>query len=285
MLPQDIPRDKGLYIYKSGGSVGAPTPTFITALDREIESEAFKRGFEYEGLKAGDRVLTTYNPSHKGGEEIKEALVRLGASCMLRRTTDSPKEVIESIVDYDVNILLTSQGPVVEGDQQQKGGGASLLQLIEAGQNVLEEKIEILFLGGYRLVPEAISWAEANEKPLVSLLGSSEAIPQATNRFISGKDTRCRYNNLHVMNGPHYIEVLKEEDGMLVPAKKGELGILAYTTVAREGTIYLRYLPGDQARVLANEGECDCGLKSEIITDVSRIDIPDDVIKSGCCIG
>lgn len=285
MLPTDISKDRGMHVFKSGGSVGSPTPTFITNLDREIESEAFKRGFEYEGLKAGDKVLTTYNPTHKGGEEIKEALVRMGATCMLRRTTDDPAEIIRAIEKYEINVLLTSQGPVREGDEQQKGGGVNLLQLIEAGQDVLEEQIDILFLGGYRLIPEAINWAEAHNKPLVTLLGSSEAIPQATDRYLPNKKTLCRHNNLHVLNGPHYIEIVKDEDGILVPVKKGETGILAYTSVAREGTIYVRYFPGDQATLYADEGECNCGLNSQIINNVSRIDIPDDVIQTGCCIG
>lgn len=284
MLPNDI-SSKGIFVYKSGGSVGAPTPTFITARDREIESEAFKRGFEYEGLKPGDRVLTTYNPSHKGGEEIKEALVKLGATCMLKRSTDDAREVVNAIKNYKINVLLTTQGPLTEGDQQQKGGGASLLDIIEVGQEVLENQIDLIFLGGYRLIPEAIAWAEAHDKPLVTLLGSSEAIPQATDRYIKDKETLCRHNNLHILNGPHYVEVLKEEEGILVPVKKNETGILAYTTVAREGTIYLRYFPGDQARLHAHDGDCKCGLRSNIINDVSRIDIPDDVVRVGCCIG
>lgn len=285
MLPSDISNDRGIHVFKSGGSVGAPTPTFITNRDREIESEAFKRGFEYEGLKMGDRALTTYNPTHKGGEEIKEALVRMGATCMLRRTTDNPAEIIRAIEKYGINVLLTSQGPINEADEEQKGGGVNLLQLIEAGQDVLENKIDILFLGGYKLVPEAISWAEAHGIPLVTLLGSSEAIPQATDRYITGKKSLCRHNNLHVLNGPHYMEVVKDEEGVLVPVKKGETGILAYTTVAREGTIYIRYFPGDQATLYAEEGECNCGLNSQIINNVSRIDIPEDIIQTGCCIG
>lgn len=283
MLPDDV--KTGVCVYKSGGTKGVPTPTFITSLDREIESNAFKRGCEYEGMKAGDVSLSTYNPTHKGGEEIKEMLVKLGMVYIPRRTTDTVQDVIQTIKDYNVNVLFTVQGPVQEGDKQEKGPGITLLKLIDVGEEILKENIKILFLGGYRLIPEAINWAESNEIPLVTLLGSSEAIPQATCTNISPANRVCKHNNLHVLNGPHYIEILKEEDGVLVPTKNDEEGMLAYTTVARQGTIYIRYLPGDSALRLKGQGECTCGLKSEIITDVGRMSMPEEVVETGCCIG
>ena len=282
MLPKDVASP--CFVYKSGGTRGVPTPTFITKKDREIESWGFARGFEYEGMERGDVALTTYNPTHKGGEEIKEGFEKVGMMAILRRTTDSAKETIETMESYGVNVLLTVQGPVNEHESQQKGPGINLLSLIEHGQETLE-KLKVLFLGGYKLIPEALAWSEAHNIPLVTLLGSSEAIPQATNTNFGPKDRTCVGNNLHVLNGPHYIEVLKEESGILVPVKKNEEGILAYTTIAREGTIYMRYLPGDSAKIIKNEGECSCGLKTDIITDVSRIDIPEDVLQTGCCIG
>lgn len=284
MLPKDT-KDP-VYIFKSGGTKGVATPTMITALDREIESEGFARGYRYEGMNAGDIALTTYNPTHKGGECIKEAFIKNGMNYVPRQSTDTAEDVIETIKSYNVNVLLTVQGPLDNGDQEEKGGGAlDLMNLIEVGEDVLEKNIDIIFLGGYKLIDEAIAWAESINKPLVSLLGSSEAIPQATNTGFGPKNRICKYNNLHLLHGPHYIEVLKDESGVLVPVKKGESGLLAYTTVARQGTIYLRYFPGDEATILAKETECNCGIKSEIITNVNRIDHPEDVVSTGCCIG
>lgn len=283
MLPKDVTH--GAYVFKSGGTRGVATPTFITKQDREIECEALKRSFEYGGLESGDRALTTYNPTHKGGEEIKETLLKLGITTISRRTNDTAKDVIKTIEDYDVNLLLAVQGEVNKGDKEQKGSGVSFLDLIKVGQDVIENKIKVLFLTGYQLIPEAIAWAETYNKFLFTVLGSSEAIPQATSTTIGPDNRLCRYNNLHVLNGPHFMEIVKKEDGVLVPVKKGETGILAYTTVAREGTLYIRYFPGDAATLLHNEKECSCGIQSEIWTGVHRIDIPDDVIKAGCCIG
>ena len=233
----------------------------------------------------GDIAFTTYNPTHKGGEEIKEAFIINKMTYIPRRTTDNAKQVIKNIKRYNVNVLLTVQPPIVRGDKENKGAGVDFMSLVEAGQDVIEKQIRIIFLGGYHLIDEAIAWAEAYNKELVTLLGSSEAIPQATNTGTGLKTRLCRHNNLHILNGPHYIEILKEESKVMVPVKKGETGILAYTTVAREGTIYLRYFPGDQATLIANYGECPCGIKSPIISNVRRVDHPEDVVSTGCCIG
>jgi len=236
------------------------------------------------GIKKGDVGLSTYNPTHKGGQWIQESFAKLGMRFIPRRTNDSAEETIETINHYNVNVLATVQGPIMEGDQTKKGGGVDFMSLVAAGQDVLEKNVNTLFITGYVLIPEVIAWAEAHGKKLATTLGSSEAIAQATST-IGPNDRLCKYNNMHVLNGPHYVEVVKEESGVMVPARKGEEGILVYTTLAREGTIYIRYAPGDSAKIVAGEGECVCGLRSELITDILRIDTPTDVIAAGCCIG
>ena len=204
---------------------------------------------------------------------------------MPRRLTDSVDEVIDTIKKYNINSLITTQGPIGDNDKIAKGGGINLLSLIESGHDVLEERIDKIVLGGYNIIDEIISWSKTYKKPLASLLGSSEAIPQAGSTLLPSADKFCNFNNLHLFNGPHYIEILKEEDNMLVPAKKGEKGLLVYTTIARQGTIYIRYAPGDEAKLTKNRSECNCGIKTEIISDIKRIDNPNDIISTGCCVG
>lgn len=280
LLPTDLKR--AATIYKSGGTRGVATPTFITAWDEEIESMALAKCFQYMKLSHDNVFLNTYNPTHKGGAEITKAMLSLGAKVVPRRTTDSAKEVVETIKNYKVTAIAAVQGPITEGDATKKGSGIDFLSLVEEGQDVLEDNLETLFITGYTLIPEIIAWAKTNDKKLATVLGSSEAIPQATSTI---PGDICKYNNLHILNGPHYVEVVKQESGELVPVKRGETGILLYTTIAREGTIYIRYAPGDSAKLVANEGECDCGIKTPIISEIKRIDIPEDTIAAGCVIG
>lgn len=280
MLPLDV--KNATVIYKSGGTRGSATPTFVTDWDELVESSALKKCFEYQEISSKDTVLNTYNPTHKGGRCITKAITMMGGRLIPRRTTESAKEVIETIEQYNINVLATVQGPITEGDKTKKGSGIDFLALVEAGQDTLEKKIDKLFITGYTLIPEVIAWAEANGKKLATALGSSEALPQATSTTLG---RICKHNNLHLINGPHYTEIVKQESGELVPVKRGETGILAYTTIAREGTIYIRYAPGDSARLVANPGECGCGIKTPIISEIKRIDIPEDTVATGCVIG
>lgn len=282
MKPEDV--QSACYVFKSGGTRGVATPTFITGRDRAIEAAGLKRCFAYMGITPASRVLSTYNPTHKGGELIKEALGLLGATFIPRRITDDPQETVRTIQMYGVDVVATVQGSLQEGDHTRKGGGVDFLSLVEHGQEVLEQQVRTLFITGYTLIPEVVNWTELYGKNLATTLGSSECIPQATST-VGMAERLCKYNNLHVLYGPHYIEVVKEESGTLVPAKAGEPGLLCYTTVAREGTIYIRYLPGDSAQVVGDAGTCPCGIRSEIITDIGRLDIPEDVVMAGCCIG
>lgn len=283
MAPKDV-KDP-FFIYKSGGTKGVATPTFLTNNDLDIESYTQIKGWKYVDVLPGDVVLSTYNPTHKGGEIIKRSAIYNGSTFITRRTTEDSKAVIETIKDYNVNVLMTVQPPLTKGDDVSKGGGVNFMSLIEAGQDVIETRIKTLFVTGYKLIDELVSWSEAYNKNLTTVLGSSEAIPQATSTAGGPTTKLCKYNNMHLMNGPHYIEILKEESKVMVPVKKGETGILAYSTLARDGTIYLRYFPGDQATLIAKHGECPCGLKTPIIGNIKRVDHPEDVISNGCCIG
>lgn len=272
------------FIYKSGGTRGVATPTFITALDREIESEGLARCFKHMGFNENSTALSMYNATHKGGELIKEACNKLGVTYLPKRTTDTAQDIINTIEEYDVNVLMSVQGPINDDDVTKKGGGLDFVSLVECGQDILEKKIENIFITGFVLIPEVVSWAEQFNKKLTTTLGSSEAIPQATSTAY-GTNTLCKNNYQHLMLGPHFIEVVKYESGAMVPVKKGEEGILVYTTIAREGTVYLRYSPGDSAKVVKDDNECSCGITSKIITDIGRIDVPEETIQTGCCIG
>lgn len=280
LMPKDI--KKPMYVYKSGGTKGVATPTFNTRDDLIREAHSLARAYYQQGLRPGDTAICTYNPTHKGGEVIKEASIISGINFIPRRTNESAKDLIKMIETYKVNLLLTAQGPIDKGDKDSKGGGIDFFSLVEEGQDIIEKYIKIVWLGGYKLIDEAIEWAKSFGKPLVCAYGACEAIANGTNSLVTDESFICKYNNLHLMYGPNYVEVVKYENGNVVSCKKGETGMVAITTVAREGTIYIRYLIGDQATIIANEGECPCGVKTKIISNLQRIDHPEDLIASGC---
>jgi phenylacetate-CoA ligase len=274
--------------FGSGGSQGKHTPTFVTLLDRSREIQGWRRGHDYHGLVPGDRALYTYNPTHKGGQWMQESLWAHGVDVYLRRPEEGPYQVLENLRDFQVNVLFTVQQPYEAMHHQGKAAGINLHSLTMASLEHPEyrgllipddqgrKQIEFVFLGGFEIVPYALELAEnyLNCTPIATLLGSSEAIPQAcsTNPSLTPGGL-CHYNHLHLLQGPHYMEVVKPAGDAWVPVEKGEEGLLVYTSWARDGTVWIRYAPGDVASRLLDEGECPCGILSPVISGVHRKDV------------
>jgi phenylacetate-CoA ligase len=294
---------KGAVIaFGSGGSMGRATPTFVTALDRAREAHAWRRGHNYHGLIPGDTVLYTYNTTHKGGQWMQESLILHGVDALLRRPEEGPEQVLRNLRDYRANALFTVQQPLDVMESQAKAAGINLHSLVMASLENPEyrgllvpdsaghKQVEFIFLGGFEIVPYALELAEEylEGTPTATLLGSSEAIPQAcsTNPVLTPTG-RCHHNSLHLLQGPHYVEVVESKDGQWLPVEKGEEGLLVYTSFARDGTIWIRYAPGDLATWLLNEGECPCGLYSPVITNVRRANPQEraELFLTGCAAG
>lgn len=289
-------------VFGSGGSLGRYTPTFVTWADRERETQGWRRGHAYHGLVPGDRALFTYNTTHKGGQWMQESLWAHGLDVHLRRPEEDARRVLENLRDYQVNVLFTVQQPHEAIQQEAKAAGLNLQSLIMASLENPDllgillpdregrQQIQFLFLGGFEIVPYAVELIEEylGCLPAATLLGSSEAIPQACSTHPGLTPAgRCHYNHLHLLQGPHFIEVVKPEGEAWVPVAPGEEGLLVYTSWARDGTIWLRYAPGDAATLVLEEGECPCGLFSPVIGGVHRIDSQErqDLLVAGCAAG
>jgi phenylacetate-CoA ligase len=300
MKPTDL--QVPVMTFLSGGTSGKASPTFVTSTDRAREIQAWRRGHAYHGLMPGDTALYTYNTTHKGGQWMQESLLLHGVTTLLRRPEEDPEAVLENLRDYGVNILFTVQQPVEVIESQTKAAGINLHTLVMASlenpqyrgllvpDRAGNRQVDFIFLGGFEIVPYALELAQEylGNAPVATLLGSSEAIPQAcsTNPTLTPGGL-CHFNNLHLLQAPHYLEVAAYQDGQWRPVRKGEEGVLLYTSWARDGTIWIRYAPGDLATKLLDENECPCGLYSPVIGSVRRANPKEraDLFVSGCAAG
>lgn len=292
----------GSVAFGSGGSLGTTTPTHVSLADRAREAQAWRRGHSYHGLVAGDRALYTYNTTHKGGQWMQESLLIHGVDALPRRPEEAALKVLHNMRAFKVNVLLTVQQPYEALQAQHKAAGINLHTLVMASlehpdtRGILlpdengRSQVEFIFLGGFPIVPYAQDLMDEYLRhiPVATLLGSSEAIPQAcsTNpRLTPG--AKCHHNHLHLLQSPHYVEVVKPSGEYWVPVEKGETGLLVYTSWARDGTIWIRYAPGDIATMTLNEGECTCGLTSPVVSGVQRRNPGDqeDLLLFGCAAG
>lgn len=298
------PDDRGgaMATFGSGGSLGMHTPTFITLADRARETQAWRRGHTYHGLVNGDRALYTYNTTHKGGQWMQESLWEHGVDVHLRRPEEGPEGVLDNLRAYGINVLFTVQQPYEAMQTQSKAAGINLHNLVVASLENPQyrgllipdddgyKQVEFIFLGGFEIVPYALELVHdyLAGTPVATLLGSSEAIPQAcsTNPVLTPAG-RCHYNQLHLLQGPHYVEVVKRAGEAWIPVEEGETGRLVYTSWARDGTLWIRYAPGDVATLLLREGACPCGLRSPIISNVHRaaVEEREALLYTGCAAG
>jgi phenylacetate-CoA ligase len=301
LRPTDL--TQAVMAFASGGSLGTATPTFVTLQDRSREIYAWRRGHAYHGLVPGDSALYTYNTTHKGGQWMQESLLAHGVQTHLRRPEDTARDILEAMRRHKVNVLFTVQQPLEAQQSQSKSAGINLHALIAASlenpdlSSILlpetnsEPQIKFIFLGGFPIVPYAMELIRdyLDNLPAATLLGSSEAIPQAcsTNPLLT-PGAPCHYNNLHLLQSPHYVEVVKPgKNDQWIPIERGETGLLVYTSWARDGTIWIRYAPGDIATLLLEEGDCSCGLQSPVITNVQRRNMQEraNLLEYGCAAG
>lgn len=270
-------------IFRSGGTTGTPMPTYITSEDIKLESSALAfRCFSYGNFKSGDRLFNTYNPSHKGGREIQEAAKILNMDVITRRPEDDIDKCIEIIENYNINCIAAVQPPLDNIDKTKKGNGVTFIDLFKKKHELFGEKgiIKSAFVTGYSIPDSIINMAKSVNLNLFTTYGCSEFIPLATSGIEYKKN--CNYNTQHILYGPHFTLIVKEENGKIIKVNESETGIVLVTTIGiiPGRTIYLNYALGDVAKLEKNN--CNCGKTTPLISSIKRTDSPGDIIGAGC---
>lgn len=280
--PKDIPDGMPVTPFYSGGTKGVMIPTWITTLDRQIETHAFAMLMRRGGIAPGSLVAQCYNMNgHKGGVEVVEALELLGTRPYPPKTQFRAPEIIKELKELQKpggqTVLITIPHPE-DGDKQQKGAGRSLGDFVEADAEFVAEKVDLVLLGGNRMTPRTLEWLDTPfAAPTFAIYGATEVLPLLYNYpHTTGGD--CTRNTMHLLNGPHLGEIVKYESGELVPVKTGERGMVAVTSVFRQGTPYVRFLIGDGA---TQAPFCQKHPGEEIWQDIWREDVPSDIL-AGC---
>jgi phenylacetate-CoA ligase len=93
--------------------------------------------------------------------------------------------------------------------------------------------------------------------PVYNLYGSTET---------SNMAAACRHGSLHVADRDYWIETLREDGA--TPARDGERGFAAITTLSHQGSPLLRYWNGDV--ISLHRSDCPCGRPGNIIRHYGR---------------
>lgn len=277
-------KEQACEVFRSSGSKGIPTPTYITTKDIRLESHALGfRCFVPGGFDDEDRLYSTYNLAHKGGRLIQLAGRCIGMEVIARRPEDNLEEVINMISTYKVNALAAVQPPITDDDFSAKGGGVTFLSLYKENFELFGENgiIKKAFITGFPIPESIVNLAKSINLKLFTTYGCTEFIPLATS---TTEGDKCLYNDQHILYGPHMITVVKESNGELENVAEGERGMVLVTTIGiTDGrTIYLNYALGDTAVLKYEAGKCSCGRTTPIISDIKRTDHPGELLGGGC---
>ena len=280
LLPHDV---HSAHIYKSGGTKGASTPTYITEADLAIEAYSLaRRSFLAGGMRPQERLYSCYNPTHKGGELIKRAGCIVGKKTVfLKRPEDDITQCVKDLKSHKITTIAAVQPPLHSQSEPIKKG-TSFLNLFEADHSLFGEhgQIKKAFVTGFKLPDELVNLSKDIGLSLFTAWGATEAIVGATST-VTGPETRiCQFNNQHIVLGPHYLAIAKIENNRLRLAEEGEEGIILVNTIAREGTLYFNYAIGDMALLVSKK--CPCGRTTPVISNIRRIDNPEEVFGVGC---
>ncbi len=215
-------------VFFSGGTKGASTPTYMTDFDLDIESRALAfRCFVPGALPKNSNMYNFYNPTHKGGKLIEDAAKLLKVvNLMTRRPEDDLEVCVNKIKNYKTDSIAAVQPPIDDQKESvKKGSGVSFLNLYQEGIELFEGVDKIVksaFITGYALPNEIIELSQEIGLHLFTTWGATEALPGATSTVLGPETRTCKYNNQHLIYGPHMLSVVKIDEEKPRLAEVGE---------------------------------------------------------------
>ena len=241
-------------IYSTSGTSGTPLYIPLTRNDVEQWREIGRRTYSRNGLKAGERVITTYGagPFVAGAslaafEAIGCAHIPVGVGNTERLLTAIEKlqpEALACTPSYALHIIETvlARGTNVR----------SVKRIIVGGEPGGGE-------AGFRTKLEAMWGAKIYEIMGIGDIAASlwgECEHQAGMHFSAG--------------GLIHVELIEPDSGAPRPMADGQTGELVYTHLAREAAPLLRFRSRDHVRVWTSI--CPCGSDALRVRCIGRTD-------------
>lgn len=249
-----IPISQAARIYSTSGTSGAPLYIPLTRSDVEQWREIGRRTYSCNGLRAGERVVTTYGagPFVAGAslaafEAIGCAHIPVGVGNTERLLTAIEKlepEALACTPSYALHVIETAQARGVKIDCIRRiivggepGGGEEGLR--GRLQDMWGAKVyEIMGIGDIA----ASLWGECEH--------------QAGMHFSA--------------QGLVHVELIDPESGSAKLLADGETGELVYSHLAREAAPLLRFRSRDHVRVWVSP--CECGRSGLRVRCIGRTD-------------
>ena len=234
----DVVREP-IRIHMSGGTTGAPRPTFYTAWDREVGGVLTARGVYLQGIRPGDVVLNSWSYGlHNGAFIFDEALHRW-LNCVIVTTgtgnVTSTRKQVTLARDYRAAAILTT--------------GDYLLRIAEEARLMGLDPARDLFL-------KSLATNVGSEDQLEEVFGLRSFATYGIHelQFVSAE---CEaHDGLHIFEDAYHIQVVDPDTGEELP--DGELGSMVVTEMYKTGSAQYRFDTRDLAYLYPRE-RCACG--------------------------
>lgn len=243
-------------IYSTSGTTGAPFYIPLTRRDLADWVEISSRSYAASGLKAGERLITTYNAGPFVAGAAFDSLGNLGL-CQIPVGSGNSERVLAAVEKLGAQVIaLTPSYALHLAETAEAQGidlaGSTVTRLLVAGEpggGEPELRARLERAWGAR-VTEAMGIGDIS----ISLWGECEA---QDGMHFSGR-------------GLVHVELIDPATGAVLPFEDGAEGELVYTHLRREAAPLLRFRSRDHVRVRA--GTCACGRAAPRVRCIGRTD-------------
>lgn len=243
-------------IYSTSGTTGTPSYIPLTAGDLENWIRTSARSYAASGVKAGDRIITTYNSGPFVAGAALDAFHRLGL-CHIPVGSANTERLMTAVALLKPQALACTPSYALYLAEWGR----------ERGMDLPASSIERILVAGepgggepaMRAKLEAAWGAKVTEAMGIGDIGASlwgECEEQAGMHF-------CARGFVHV-------ELIDPETEQPVPFEDGARGELVYTHLAHRAAPLLRFRSRDH--VVVNMRPCRCGRTSPRVRCVGRTD-------------
>ena len=241
-----VPNSEIVRIHASSGTTGKATVVGYTQNDLDVWAECVARCMTMANVGKDDVIQIAYGYGlFTGGLGAHSGAERVGAT-VVPMSTGNSKKLTTMMVDFGATAIACTPSYLLY-----------ISEVLE--QEGLLDKIKLK-----SAICGAEPWTEKMREELEKRLNiTAHDIYGLSEVMGPGVACDCEYHKgLHVCEDHFYPEILNPET--LLPAKEGEVGELAFTTLTKEGIPLIRYRTKDLTSITYEK--CECGRTSARIS-------------------
>jgi phenylacetate-CoA ligase len=246
-----VDRSEIARIYSTSGTTGAPSYIPLTASDLENWVRASARSYAASGVRAGQRIVSTYNAGPFVAGAALGAFERIGL-CHIPIGTGNTERLLQAIDQLKPEAVVTTPSYAAHLAERADLRSSSVERVLVAGEPgggepAFRAKLET---GWGARVTEAMGVGDIG----VSLYGECE-----------------EQNGMHLgARGFVHAEVIDPETRASLELEDGVRGELVLTHLRHRAAPLLRFRTRDHVQVWTSE--CECGRTSPRIRCIGRTD-------------